>query len=75
MEEKYSELNSAIYNNFPNNLIFPKGFLLNRVKKMFFDLKLWGPLKIFKSRSGSYSGLTPSIYVKKQNLNLAGLSL
>jgi hypothetical protein len=34
---------------------------------MFFDLKSWGPLKNFKSRSGSYLGLALSIYVKKHN--------
>jgi hypothetical protein len=28
------------------NIIFPKGFLLNREKKIY--LKLWGPLKILK---------------------------
>jgi hypothetical protein len=37
--------------NFPKNLIFPKEFLLNRVKKIFFDLKSWGPLKNFKSEA------------------------
>ncbi len=42
-------------------------FLLNRMKKIFIDLKSWGPLKNFKIRSGSYSGLALSIYVKKQN--------
>ncbi len=31
------------------------------------NLKLWGPLKKFKTRSGSYSGLGLSIYVKKRN--------
>jgi hypothetical protein len=58
---------SAILKNFLKNIILPKGFLLNRVKKIFFDLKSWGPLKKFKIRSGSYSGLALSIYVKKKN--------
>jgi hypothetical protein len=56
-----------VIKNFIKKIIFPKGFLLNRVKKFFFDLKSWGPLKNFKIRSGSYSGLALSIYVKKQN--------
>ncbi len=43
------------------NLIFPKGFILNREKKIFFDLKL--------------SGLGLSMHVKKRNENLAGLFL
>jgi hypothetical protein len=37
--------------------IFAKGFFFNRAKKIFFDLKSWGPLKDFKTRSVSYSGL------------------
>jgi hypothetical protein len=45
------------------------------VKKIFFDLKSWGPLKNFKTRSGPYLGLGLSINVKKRNENLAGLSL
>jgi hypothetical protein len=36
------------------------------VKKIFFDLKSWGPLKNFKIRSGSYTGLALSIYVKNK---------
>jgi hypothetical protein len=52
-----------------------KQFLLNRVKKIFFDLKSWGPLKNFKTRSGPYLALGLSITVKKQNENLAGLAL
>jgi hypothetical protein len=55
--------------------IFLKRFLLNRVKKIFFNLKSWGPLKKFKIRSSPYLGLGLSINVKKQNENLAGLSL
>ncbi len=47
----------------------------NRVKKIFFDLKSWGPLKNLKTGSGPYLGLGPSINVKKRNENLAGLSL
>jgi hypothetical protein len=39
---------------------------MNRVKKMFFDLKSWRPLKSFKGISGSYSGLALSVYVKKK---------
>jgi hypothetical protein len=50
---------------FPKKYNFPKRFLLNRVKKIFLDLKAWGPLKNVKTRNGSYSGL--SIYVKTQN--------
>jgi hypothetical protein len=34
-----------------------------------------GASEKFKIRSGSYSGLALSMYVKKQNENLAGLSL
>jgi hypothetical protein len=52
----------------PKNLIFPKGFFLNHVKKIFFDLKSWGPPKKFKIRSGSYSGLALSLNVKKTKL-------
>jgi hypothetical protein len=40
------------------------------VKKIFFDLKSWGPLKHF-TRSGPYLGLDLSIEVKKRNENLA----
>ncbi len=60
---------------FPINIIFPKKFLFYCVKKIFFVLKSWGPLKKFKTRSGVYSGLGLSLYVKKRNENLAGLSL
>ncbi len=67
MEEKYSEQISAIKKNFPKNIMFPKGFLLNRAKKAVFVVKSWGFLKNLKIRSGSYSGLGLSIYVKKQN--------
>ncbi len=35
------------------------------MKKTFFDLKSWGPLKNFKTRSGPYLGLGLSINVKK----------
>jgi hypothetical protein len=38
-------------------MIFLKGFLLNCEKKVFFDLKSWGPLKNIKTRIGSLSGL------------------
>jgi hypothetical protein len=34
-----------IYIKFPKNTVFLKGFLLNRVEKVFFNLKSWGPLK------------------------------
>jgi hypothetical protein len=60
---------------FLKNLLFRKQFLLNRMKKIFFDLKSWGPLKNVKTRSGSYLALGLSINVKKRNENLAGLSL
>jgi hypothetical protein len=33
---------------FPKNIICPKGFLVNRVKKIFLYLKSWEPLKILK---------------------------
>jgi hypothetical protein len=33
------------------------------MKKIFFDLNSWGPLKNFKTRSGPYLGLALSIYV------------
>jgi hypothetical protein len=36
---------------FRKNIIFPKGILLNRVKKSFLDLKSWGPLTNFLIRS------------------------
>jgi hypothetical protein len=36
------------------------------VKKIFLDLKSWGPLKNFKTRSGPYLGLALSIYVKNK---------
>jgi hypothetical protein len=39
------ESRSLVYKKFPKYFIFPKGFLLNRVKK------------IFKTKSASYSGL------------------
>jgi hypothetical protein len=58
---------NKIYKNFPKNIIFPKGFPLNRMKNIFLDLKSWGPLINFKVRSGSYSGLGLSIYFKKPN--------
>ncbi len=58
------------------NIIFPNGFLLNRMKKkVSSDLNPRGPLKIFTIKSGSYSGLGLSIYVKNRILNLAELSL
>jgi hypothetical protein len=41
------------------------------VKKIFFDLKSWEPLKNFKIRSGSYSGLVLSIYVKKNKIKIS----
>ncbi len=45
---------------------------MNRVKKMFFDLKSWGPLKNFKSRNGSYSGLALSIlYMSKNKIKIS----
>jgi hypothetical protein len=47
------------------DIIFPKGLLLNCVKKILFDLKLWGPQKNSKTRRGSYSGLGLSINAKK----------
>jgi hypothetical protein len=50
-------------------MIFFKGFLLNRVKKIFLDLKSWGPLKSFKI-SGSYSDLGLSIYKKVNKFSL-----
>jgi hypothetical protein len=75
MWEKYSKIISAIHKNFPKNKMFPRRFLLNRVKKIFFDLKLWGPLKNFKTRSGPYLGLGLSVNDKKRYENLAGLSL
>jgi hypothetical protein len=31
-------------------MIFLKGFLLDRVRKVVFDLKLWGPLKNLKNQ-------------------------
>jgi hypothetical protein len=40
------------------------------VKKIFFDLKSWGPLKNFKTRSSPYLGLGLSLNVKKRNENL-----
>jgi hypothetical protein len=43
-----------------------KKFLLNRAKKIFFDLKSWGPLKNFKTGSGPYLGLGLSINVKNE---------
>jgi hypothetical protein len=63
-----------IKKNFPKNIIFANRFLLHCVKIIFFDLKLWGPLKNSKTRSGSYSGLGLSINVRKRNENLVGLS-
>jgi hypothetical protein len=45
------------------------------VKKIFLNLKLRGPLTNCKTKSGSYLGQGLSIYVKKRNENLAGLSL
>jgi hypothetical protein len=75
LEEKYSKINFCYLSKFSEKNNFSEEFFLNCVKKMFFDLKSWGPLKNFKSRSGSYSVLALSIYVKKQNKNLSGLSL
>jgi hypothetical protein len=35
--------------NYSKKIIFPKGFLLNGVKKVVFYLTLWGPLKNVKT--------------------------
>jgi hypothetical protein len=41
------------------------------LKKIFFDLKSWGPLKNFKTRSGPYLGLGLSINVKKNGMEIS----
>ncbi len=66
---------SALNKMFSTNLIFPEGFLLNRMNKVVFVIKLSGSLKSFKIRSGSYSGLGLSLNVKKLIKNIAGLCL
>jgi hypothetical protein len=48
------------------NIIFLKGFLLNRGKEVGFHLKFWAPLKNVKTRRGSYSGVGLSLYVIKR---------
>ncbi len=47
----------------------------NCMKKIFFNLKSWGPLKNFKTRISPYLDLGLFINVKKRNENLAGMSL
>jgi hypothetical protein len=56
-----------ICKNYPRTTIFPKGFLHNRVKKVIFDLKSWGPPKIFKPEAVIIQGLGLGFpfYVKK----------
>ncbi len=46
----WKRTNKFILKNYQKNIIFPKGFLPNRVKKIFLNLKLRGPLKIVKPK-------------------------
>jgi hypothetical protein len=62
---------NSFFNNFPKNIIFPKGFLHTCMKNDISDLKFWGPLKNHKNRSGSYSDLGLSVHVKKSGMKIS----
>ncbi len=72
-KKKVSETNllcNTTYKIIPKNIIFPKGFLLNHMKKVVFVISNRGDLKNFKTRSSSDSGLGLSTHIKKKEIKI-----